>query len=239
MVIHIFSTEKMRKKVRKIMRKIFYKNKLFRSNSEKLYNFTIKIGVTPKKRLTIVSFIYGNVGKILSISSVSKYLKETGRSSDPETIANYVKYLEEALIIRRARRYDVKGKKLLETLDKYYLGDHSLQYAIRNIRSDKVPGILENIVYLELIRRGYTVYVGKTDGDREIDFVAEKDGAKVYVQVCTEFSSEKTFSREFSPLKEIKDSYPKYVVTLDRFWQADENGVRGIHLKDFLLKKEF
>ena len=187
----------------------------------------------------IVSFVYDNVGNILSIASVSKYLKSQGRSSDPETIANYVKYLEDACIIKCAQRYDIKGKKLLETLNKYYLGDHSLQYAIRNIRHDKVQGILENIVYMELLRRGYTVYAGKMDGDKEIDFVVEKNGSgKVYIQVCLEFSNKETYNREFAPLASIKDNYPKYVVTMDRFWQADENGVRGIHLKDFLLKHE-
>jgi len=185
----------------------------------------------------IVAFMYDNVGNIMSIASVNKYLKSQGRSSDPETIANYIKYLEEAYIIKRAQRYDVKGKRLMETLDKYYLGDHALQYAIRSIRPDKIQGILENIVFMELARRGYSVYVGKIAGDKEIDFVAEKNGAgKVYVQVCLEFSNKETYNREFSPLVAIKDSYPKYVVTLDKYWQADENGVKGIHLTDFLLR---
>ena len=184
----------------------------------------------------IATFIYDNVGNILSIASVCKYLKSQGRSSDPETIANYIKYLEEAYIIKRAQRYDIKGKKLMETLDKYYLVDHSLQYAIRSIRPDKVQGILENIVFMELIRRGYRVCVGKDRVEKEIDFIAEKKGSgKLYVQVCMEFSNRETYRREFSPLLAIKDSYPKYVVTLDKYWQADENGVKGIHLKDFLL----
>jgi predicted AAA+ superfamily ATPase len=147
--------------------------------------------------------------------------------------------LEDAFIIKRAQRYDIKGKKLLETNDKYYLADHSLQYAVRGVRGDKVQGVLENIVFMELIRRGYSVCVGKTDGDKEIDFVAERNGEKVYVQVCLEFTNyESTKAREFAPLMEIKDHYPKYVVTLDSMWQADENGVKGIHLKDFLLKQE-
>jgi hypothetical protein len=188
----------------------------------------------------IVAFMYDNVGNIMSISSVSRYLKSQNRSADHETIANYIKYLHDAHIIRRAQRYDIKGKKLLETLDKYYLGDHSLQYAIRNFRADKIQGVIENIVFMDLLRRGYNVYVGKTDGEKEVDFAAEKDGGgKVYIQVCMEFSGNKeTYNREFSPLVAIKDSYPKYVVTMDKFWQADENGVKGIHLKDFLLRKE-
>ena len=202
----------------------------------------------------IVAFIYDNVGSLVSITSIVNYLKKEKRSGDPETIANYMKYLEDAHIVSRAQRYDIQGKKLLETLDKYYLGDHSLQYAVRSFKQDKISGILENIVYVELLRRGYKVYVGKTnaakisgdkgnDGkagvDKEIDFVAEKEGVgKVYVQVCKEFSAQETYDREFSPLVAIKDSYPKYVVTTDKFWQADENGVKGIHLKDFLLKQE-
>lgn len=187
----------------------------------------------------IVSFIYDNVGSLISITSIYKYLKSQKRGAEYETIANYLTYLEEAFIIKRAQRFDVKGKKLLETNDKYYLADHSLQYAVRGVRGDRVQGVLENIVFMELVRRGYKVYVGKTDGEKEIDFVAEKDGGYVYVQVCLEFTNyESTKAREFAPLMEIKDHYPKYVVTLDPMWQVDENGVRGIHLKDFLLKKE-
>lgn len=187
----------------------------------------------------IIAFLYDNVGSLVSISAISKYLKNEKRSGDPETIANYIKYLEDAHILQRAQRYDIKGKKLLETLDKYYLGDHALQYAVRSFRQDKIAGILENIVYMELLRKGYTVYVGKTEGEREVDFVAEKDGRdKIYIQVCLNFSSEATYKREFFPLLAIKDSYPKYVVTMDQFWQADENGVKGIHLRDFLLKQD-
>jgi predicted AAA+ superfamily ATPase len=108
------------------------------------------------------------------------------------------------------------------------------------MKRTNIPGILENIVYNELIRRGYKVYVGKLD-TKEIDFIAEKinGGEKVYVQVCKEFSSAETMDREFSPLCEIKDHYPKYVVTLDKYWKEDRNGVVGIHLKDFLLKEIF
>jgi predicted AAA+ superfamily ATPase len=185
----------------------------------------------------LVSFLYDNVGNLISIRSIVHYFKSQGRGTDPETIANYIKYLEDAFIIKAAHRYDIKGKRLLETNDKFYLGDHSLQYAIRNKRPDKVQGILENIVFMELVRRGYNVYVGKFD-DKEIDFIAEeKDGTrKIYIQVCLEFTNPDTYAREFNPLTHIKDNYHKYVVTLDKNWRADENGVMGIHLKDFLLK---
>jgi predicted AAA+ superfamily ATPase len=193
----------------------------------------------PQLMEKIVAYLYDNVGNILSVASIARYLKSNGRGGDPETIANYVKYLEDAHIVKRAQRYDLKGKKLLETPDKYYLGDHSLQYAVRNLREDKKQGILENIVFMELVRRGYSVYVGGASGGKEIDFIAEKKGDRVYVQVCLEFSnSPSTYRREFDPLTALDDHYPKYVVTMDKYWQANENGVRGIHLKDFLLKTE-
>ena len=184
----------------------------------------------------IVAFLYDNVGNLVSPSSISNYLKSQGRKgTDPETIVNYMKYLEEGFIIKRAQRYDVKGKRLLETNDKYYLADHSLQYVIRDFRADRIQGILENIVYMELVRRGYSVYVGKFD-TREVDFVAEKtDGQRIYVQVCLEFSVDEVYSREFDPLKEIKDNFPKYVVSMDRYAERNDEGVIGIHLKDFLL----
>ncbi|HCC36863.1 MAG TPA: ATPase [Treponema sp.] len=185
----------------------------------------------------LVAFLYDNVGNLISIRAIVNYLKSHGRGADPETIANYIKYLEDAFIIRSAPRYDVRGKSLLQTNDKFYLGDHSLQYAIRNRRPDKIQGVLENIVFMELIRRGYNVYVGKM-ADKEIDFVAiEQDGTrKIYIQVCLEFTTPETYAREFNPLKDIRDNYHKYVVTLDKNWNADEDGVMGIHLKDFLLR---
>ena len=150
-------------------------------------------------------------------------------------MVNYIRYLEEGFIVKRVQRYNLKGKRLLETNDKYYLSDHSLQYAVRDFRADKIQGILENIVYMELVRRGYNVYVGKFD-TREIDFVAEKtDGQGIYVQVCLEFSTDEVYKREFGPLKEIKDNFPKYVVSMDRYAEHNDGGVVGIHLRDFLL----
>ena len=190
----------------------------------------------------IIAYVYDNVGNLTSLTKIANYLKANGGSADFETISNYVSYLENACIIRKVPRYDIKGKKLLESNDKYYLADHSLQYAIREMRKTNLPGILENIVYNELIRRAYKVYVGKMskDDNREIDFIAGKNNGdeKVYVQVCYEFGSKETMDREFLPLTEIKnDHYPKYVVTLDKYWNENRNGVAGIHLKDFLLKE--
>jgi predicted AAA+ superfamily ATPase len=187
----------------------------------------------------IVAFLYDNVGNLTSPANIANYLKSQGRKgTDPETIVNYMRYLEEGHIVRRAQRYDLKGKRLLETNDKYYLTDHSLQYVIRDFRVDNIQGILENIVYMELIRRGYNVHVGKFD-TREVDLVAEKtDGQKLYVQVCLEFSTDEVYKREFAPLKEIKDNFPKYVVSMDRYAERNDEGVVGIHLRDFLLKDD-
>lgn len=188
----------------------------------------------------IIAFIYDNVGNLASIRKITDYLKGTGSSgkssADFETVSNYISHLENACIIRKVPRYDIKGKKLLESNNKYYLADHSLQYTIRDMKRTNLPGILENIVYNELIRKGYKVYVGKMNA-QEIDFVAEKinGGDKMYVQVCTEFNSEETMEREFAPLVAIKDHYPKYVVTLDKYWKEDRLGVTGIHLSNFLL----
>jgi predicted AAA+ superfamily ATPase len=186
----------------------------------------------------IVTFVYDNVGNPMSLKRISDYLKGRKRNADFETVYNYINYLENAFILYKAPRYDIKGKRLLETTEKYYLADHGLQYAVREMRQDNIGGILENIVFLELLRRGYRVYVGKQD-TREIDFVAEKikGPGKLYIQVCLNFSSPETREREFAPLRDIKDHWPKLVVTLDPFWQAEDQGVLGIHLKDFLLKK--
>ena len=190
----------------------------------------------------IIAYVYDNVGNLVSIRNIEAYLKNNG-GGNFETINNYITFLENACIIKKAPRYEIKGKKLLESNDKYYLADHSLQYAIRDMKETNMPGILENIVYNELIRRGYKVYVGKMskDDNREIDFIAEKysGNEKVYVQVCYEYGSRETKDREFSPLTEINDNYPKYVVTMDRFAKENINGVVGIHLKDFLLKESF
>ena len=191
----------------------------------------------------IIAYVYDNVGNLTSLTKISNYLKANGGGADFETISNYIGYLENACIIKKVSRYEIKGKKLLESNDKYYLADHSLQYAIRDMKKTNISGVLENIVYSELIRRGYNVYVGKmsSNDSREIDFVAEKNNGneKIYVQVCYEYGSKETMDREFEALTEIKDHYPKFVVTLDKLWSENRNGVVGIHLKDFLLKESF
>ncbi|MDR0751342.1 MAG: ATP-binding protein [Christensenellaceae bacterium] len=205
----------------------------------------------PELLKKLVAFVYDNIGNSISVSSITKYLKDEETCSDPNTITEYLGYLEDAFIVHRVQKFDVKGKTLLKTNDKFYLGEHSLQYALFGSKPSNKGKIIENIVYLELLRRKYNVTVGniqvamhdknnkRITKTLEIDFAAEKYGSYIYVQVCLEFSDyTKTKVREFAPLLAINNHYPKYVVTLDRMWRADENGVKGIHLKDFLLKQE-
>ena len=189
----------------------------------------------------IVAYFYDNIGSLTSLRGISEYISGGDKKRTAvnlETIGNYVNYLETAYVIKRVPRYDIKGKRLFETNDKYYLADHSLAYVVKDINKVNKGGVIENIVYNGLITRGYTVYVGKLDA-KEVDFVAEKNGEKLYVQVCLEFTTEDTYKREFAPLKEIKDNYPKYVVSLDNFANKNDEGIIGISLKDFLLKENF
>jgi predicted AAA+ superfamily ATPase len=185
----------------------------------------------------LVSFLYDRIGSLISIKSILNYLYQQGRGTNHETIANYIKYLEDAFIIKKAPRYDIKTKRTLKNNEKYYICDHSLAYSGLNKSLDKSQVVIENIVFWELVRRGYDVYVGKFN-DKEIDFVALKNDGymKIYVQVCLDFSDPETYKREFTPLKAIKDSHPKYVVTSSKWWEINDEGVQGIHLKDFLLK---
>jgi len=143
--------------------------------------------------------------------------------------------LEGAFVLNRVSRYDIKGKEILKTQEKFYVSDVSLIYATMGLRDRMIAGILENIVFLELKRRGYKVFIGKTD-NAEIDFVAEKKELKIYIQVAYKIENQQTIDREFGNLLTIKDQYPKYVVTMDNFWKDSINGVEHIHISDFLQK---
>lgn len=187
----------------------------------------------------VIAYFYDNIGSITSLRKIADYISGGDKKKTAinlETISNYISYLEAAYVITRVPRYDIKGKKLFETNDKYYLADHSLAYVIKDISKVNRGSIIENIVHNELLSRGYKIYVGKLD-TREIDFIAEKYGEKIYIQVCLEFTTEDTYNREFSPLKDIKDNYPKYVVSMDSNPNRNDEGVIGISLKDFLLKE--
>lgn len=186
----------------------------------------------------VIKYAFDNIGSTFSGKNVADYFKSQHRKIDINTVYNYLSALEGAFILYRTPRYDIKGKEILKTQEKYYLSDIGLYYATMGFKTRKIGGILENIVFLELKRRGYQVYVGKID-QKEIDFIAEKQGEKIYVQVAYKLESEATVEREFSELVRIEDQYPKFVVTMDDFWQESVQGVHHFYISDFLLSDQY
>lgn len=186
----------------------------------------------------VIKYAFDNIGNTFSGKNVADYFKSQQRKIDINTVYNYLNALEGAFILYRVPRYDVKGKEILKTQEKFYVSDVSIIYATMGFRDRMISGILENIVFLELKRRGYQVYVGKSD-QNEIDFVAEKPGEKIYVQVAYKLESEQTVVREFSVLSAINDQYPKYVVTMDDFWKDSINGVKHLYITDFLMNTQW
>ncbi len=181
----------------------------------------------------IVSYAFSNIGHIFSATSLSKYFKSENRKISHDTILNYLKFCADAFLIYKINRYDMEGKKIVTVNEKYYCADHGLREAVFGRNIQNIDQILENIVCLELLRRNYKVYVGKK-GDLEIDFIAEKQNKKIYVQVAYLLATEETVKREFSVYNSVKDSYPKYVVSMDDF-DFSQNGIIHKNIKDFLL----
>jgi predicted AAA+ superfamily ATPase len=210
-----------------------------------IYNSTIFSDIVRRSQIRkidqlerIVKYTFSNVGNTFSAKSIADYLKSEHRSLDNETVYNYLEKLEKAYLLHRCIRYDLQGRELLKTQEKFYLADVALRYSVLGYDADSVAASLENIVYLELCRRGYTVNVGKTDGG-EIDFVAERQNERLYVQVTQEIRSEKTAKREYERLLGIRDNYPKYVLTTDAFAGGNYQGIRTMHIADFLLSTEY
>jgi len=186
----------------------------------------------------VVKFVFENIGNRFSAKNIADYFKSQQRKMDLNTIYNYLNALEGAFIVQRVSRYDIKGKEVLQTNEKYYVSDVSLIYSVLGYRDRFIAGILENIVLLELKRRGYTVYVGKND-EKEVDFIAERKNDKLYVQVTYKMTEQQTIDREFGAFNSINDNYPKYVVSMDDFWKDSVDGIKHIHIADFLLLKDF
>lgn len=210
-----------------------------------IYNSTIFSDIVRRSQIRkidqlerIVKYTFNNVGNTFSAKSIADYLKSEHRSLDNETVYNYLEKLEKAYLLHRCIRYDLQGRELLKTQEKFYLADVALRYSVLGYDADSVAASLENIVYLELCHRGYTVNVGKTDGG-EIDFVAERQNERLYVQVTQEIRSEKTAKREYERLLEIRDNYPKYILTTDAFAGGNYQGIRTMHIADFLLSTEY
>lgn len=210
-----------------------------------IYNSTIFSDIVRRNQVKkidqlerVVKYTFNNIGNTFSAKSISNYFKSEQRKIDNETVYSYLEKLQKAYILHKCSRYDLQGKDILKTQEKFYLADVSLHYSVLGYTVDSVAASLENIVYLELKRRGYDVYIGKIK-DKEIDFVATKQNEKIYVQVTQEIKSEKTQKREYEQLLEIRDNYPKYVVMADNFAGGNYEGIKTMNIVDFLLSKEY
>ncbi len=210
-----------------------------------IYNSTIFTDIVKRSQIRkvdqlerVVKYVFDNVGNTFSASSISRYLKSEQRTMDNEAVYNYLCKLESAYILHRCSRYDIKGREYLKTQEKFYLADPALRYSVLGYTGDSAAAMLENVVYLELLRRGYEVCVGKLDGF-EIDFVATRQEEKIYVQVAKEIRQESTREREYGRLLEIRDNYPKYVLLQDEYAGGNYQGIRTMHIGEFLLSEEF
>ena len=182
----------------------------------------------------IINYVVMNIGNIFSATSISKFFKSENRKVATETILNYIKACEEAFLVYRVARNDLLGKKILNVNEKYYIADHGIREAIMENNQKNINQVLENIMYFEMLRRGYNVKIGKVD-NLEVDFVCKKNDETIYIQVSYLLASEDTKEREFSVLENIKDNYPKYVLSMDEF-DMSRNGIKHVNLIEFLVK---
>lgn len=209
-----------------------------------LYNSVILKDIVERNQIKdinllnrVIQFIMENIGGIISSNSITSYLKNEKIQTTPDTILNYVEYITNALIVNKVNRYDIRGKNVMATLEKYYLTDLGLLQLKKSPIERKVGGRLENIVYNELIARGYEVYIGKTDKG-EIDFLIDDFGERIYIQVADYLSSDEVVQREFGAYKSIEDNYPKYVISMDKI-NYSQNGIIHKNIVDFLLGEKF
>lgn len=210
-----------------------------------IYNSVIFSDIVKRNRIRkidqlerVVKYVFQNIGNTFSAKSISDYLKAEHRKIDNETVYNYLESLEKAYLLHRCSRYDLQGKELLKTQEKFYAADTALRYSVLGYNPNSVAAALENVVYLELCRRGYSVYVLKTKTG-EVDFVAVRQNEKIYVQVAQIIADEKTERREYDRLLEINDNYPKYVLRTDDFAGGNYKGIKTMPAADFLLSTEF
>lgn len=205
-----------------------------------IYNTVLLKDVVERKKVqdvallkSVIKFLFDNIGNIVSSKKISDSLVSYGRKTTSVTVENYIESLSEAYVVYEANRYDIKGKQHLKSLEKYYVVDVGLRKLLLGSKNTDIGHTLENIVYLELIRRGFAVSIGKID-DLEIDFIAEKDGNKEYYQVSASVLDPATFEREITPLRKVSDNYPKYIITMDEF-SSNNEGIRQVNVIDFLL----
>lgn len=210
-----------------------------------IYNSTIFTDIVKRNQIRkvdqlerIVKYVFSNVGNTFSALSISKYLKSQNRQMDPETVYGYLEKLERAYIIQRCSRYDIKGKEILKTQEKFYLADTALRFSVLGLDENALSNMIENVVFLELKRRGYDVFVGKLD-NCEIDFVAMRQSQKLYIQIAQEITESDTFEREYGNLSAIHDNYPKYVLSTDVDDIRLQNGIITMNVADFLLSSDY
>jgi predicted AAA+ superfamily ATPase len=210
-----------------------------------IYNSTIYTDIVKRGQIRkvdqlerIVKFAFDNIGRTFSAASISKYLKSEQRAIDNETVYSYLKKLESAFILHRCSRYDIQGKEILKTQEKFYVCDPAMKYSVLGYTPDSVAAMLENVVYLELVRRGYEVAIGQL-ASGEIDFVATKQEDKLYIQITERIEREETERREYDRLLGIADNYPKYVIRADEFAGGNYQGIKTMHVADFLLNNEY
>ena len=204
-----------------------------------IYN-TVLLDVVERKKIqdvsllkSVVRFLFDNIGNTVSSKKISDSLVSFGRKTTSATIENYITALTESFVLYKAGRYDVKGKQHLKSLEKYYVVDTGLRTLLLGNKNSDIGHLIENIVFLELVRRGYSVSIGKV-GELEIDFIAEKNGSKVYYQVSASVLDPATFEREITPLRRVQDNYPKFIITMDEI-SSDNEGIRQVNVIDFLL----
>lgn len=217
------------------------KEEVIQQYLESIYSTVMLKDIISRKKITdvmmlesVIRFMFDNIGNLTSTKKISDTMTSDGRKADVKTVEKYITALEESFIVYQAKRYDVKGKNYLKTLDKYYVVDIGLRYILLGSKNADTGHILENIIYLELIRRGYKVYVGKVESE-EVDFVAMSSKGTIYYQVAATVRDESTLARELRPLQKITDHYPKYILTLDEDPDADYDGIRRMNALQFLL----
>ena len=210
---------------------------------EGIYNTILVKDIIDRKKIadtlvlkSVSQFLFDNIGLELSSKRIADTLTSNGRKSDSKTIEKYITSLEESFIVYKTSRYNIKGKEYLKSLEKYYVSDIGLRNFMLGKKAMDVGHILENIVYLELIRRGYEVYVGKVD-DMEIDFVAQNTQGNTYIQVSASVRDENTLARELKPLKAVRDNYPKILLTLDDDPDGDYDGIIRKNALDWLYQE--
>jgi predicted AAA+ superfamily ATPase len=210
---------------------------------EGVFNTVILKDVVARKKIadammldSVIRFLFDSIGSIVSIKKISDTMTSMGRKISTHTVESYIQGLMDAYIIYQVKRYDLKGKQHLKTHEKYYVTDLGLRFLVLGRKRADVGHMLENVIYLELLRRGYDIYIGKI-GQLEVDFVARTYAETIYIQVAATVRSEETYNREIKSLKTIKDSFPKYILTLDNDPKMNDDGIWIMHAMEFLLFK--